>query len=318
LLGVIERFARNPPHPVAVGAETPVDRSRSLLLLDAAIPALRAEAHALAGEFERVAALRTEIAANEEELAAAREVLAKDRERLAQLTQRRDELDRRMLPADPGSAARIAKLGHDAEDIGDLIERADAATDRRDKELLAHARAALPKGPKADPRALTTEPADPTRPPGLRPFDPPHSVLSMPVSGSINRRFRAADAATPGGGTASQGLGLAALPGAEAVAPFDGRVVYAGPFGKFGLVLIIRHGGLYHSLLGGLGRIDVTVDQWVLAGEPVGAMPDGVDKTAATLYVELRHDGRPVDPQPWLAPRDEGRDEADGDQKVRE
>jgi len=52
----------------------------------------------------------------------------------------------------------------------------------------------------------------------------------------------------------------------------------------------------------------------VLAGEPVGAM----DKTSGgTLYFELRRDGRPVDPQPWLAPGAAGR-EPDGDQKVGE
>jgi murein DD-endopeptidase MepM/ murein hydrolase activator NlpD len=88
---------------------------------------------------------------------------------------------------------------------------------------------------------------------------------------------------------------------------------------------------LYHSLLAGLGRVDVKADQWVLAGEPVGALPDAVDKASGgALYVELRRDGRPVDPQPWLASRDrgrepggasrpnEGRNEPDGDKKVRE
>ncbi len=324
LLGAIERIARHPPDRFAVAAEAPIDRIRSLLLLDDAVPALREEARALSGEFVRVAALHKEIAAKEGQLAAARDAFAKDRGRLAQLIARQNELDRRMLPGDAGEAARIAKLGHDAKDIGDLIERADAATDRRDKELLAHARRALSR---AQARALTVEAADPTRPPGLRAFDPPHARLAMPVSGSISQRFGAADAATEAGGTASQGLRFAAPPGAVVVAPFDGRVVYAGAFDNLGLALIIRHGGGYHSLLAGLGRVDVTVDQWVLAGEPVGAMPDAVDKAAGTLYVELRRDGRPVDPQPWLATGDKGRDgprdrplgdRPGGDQKVHE
>jgi len=340
LLGAIERIARDPPNRFAAASEAPIDRVRSLLLLDATIPALRTEARALSGEFARVAALHKEIAAKKGELAAARDALAKDREHLAQLTARRSELARRMLPGDAGGAARIAKLGDEAEDVGDLIKRADAATDRRDKELLADARAALrktpPKAPGAKPGAPTPDTADPTRPPELRAFDPPHSALVMPISGSISRRFGAADSAR----TLSQGLDFAALPGAEAVAPFDGRVVYAGPYGNLGLVLIIRHGGGYHSLLAGLGRVDVTVDQWVLAGEPVGAMPDAPapsppptagegreEASGGTLYVELRRDGRPVDPQPWLATGDEGRgaaedqplgDQPDGDKKVRE
>jgi len=44
------------------------------------------------------------------------------------------------------------------------------------------------------------------------------------------------------------------------------------------------------------------------------------------LYFEVRRDGRPVDPQLWLAPGDEGRDQGrevgrnqpNEDQKVRE
>jgi hypothetical protein len=82
---------------------------------------------------------------------------------------------------------------------------------------------------------------------------------------------------------------------------------------------IIRHGGLYYSLLAGMERVDMKADQWVLAGEPVGAMPDA---SGGALYFELRRAGRPVDPRPWLAAgdqgRDGGRDEPDGDQKVRE
>jgi septal ring factor EnvC (AmiA/AmiB activator) len=107
-------------------------------------------------------------------------------------------------------------------------------------------------------------------------------------------------------------MSLDAQPGAVAVAPFDGRVIYTAPFRNLGLVLIIRHGALYHSLLAGFGRIDVKTDQWVLAGEPVGAMSVG---SGSALYFELRRDDRPVDPQPWLAPGAAGRNEPDGDQK---
>ena len=328
LLGAIERLARNPPDRFAVVAETPIDRRRSLLLLDATVPALRTEARALSGEFARVAALHKEIAAKEGELPAARDALAQDRDHLAQLIARRSELERGMLPEEAGGGARIARLGHDARDIGDLIKRADAATDRRDEGLLARNRARLlttpSQAPGGNPSAPTSDTADPTRPAGLRPFDPPHSALVVPVSGSISRRFGAPNT-PPAAGRTTQGLGFAALPGDEVVAPFDGRAIYAGRFGNLGLILIIRHGGGYHSVLAGLGRVDVAVGEWVLAGEPVGAMPDTPPPSrppqaegrkvasGVTLYVELRRHGRPVDPEPWLAPRDEGRDEPDGD-----
>jgi septal ring factor EnvC (AmiA/AmiB activator) len=315
LLGMIERVAREPPDRFGPGwfagaAERPIDRIRGGLLLRTAVPALRAEARALAGEIERVATLRSEIAAKRDALAAAREALATDREHLAQLVGRRLELTRRLMPEEPGSEAQSARLGHDARDVADLIKRADAAIDRRDKELVARARATLPKAKAA---ALSSEAADPTRPHELRAFDPPHSVLTMPVSGTVSHRFGATD----GTAAKSQGLRLAALPGGEVVAAFDGRVVYAGRFGNLGLILIMRHGGLYHTLLG-VERVDVKVGQWILAGEPVGAVPDAVDTATGTLYVELRRDGRPVDPQTYMAVGDEGRDSEGENRKVRE
>jgi septal ring factor EnvC (AmiA/AmiB activator) len=70
--------------------------------------------------------------------------------------------------------------------------------------------------------------------------------------------------------------------------------------------LIIRHAAGYHSLLAGLGHADVAVGQWVLAGEPVGSLTAPDDKDAgAPLYVELRREGRPVDPQSRLVSRDQ-------------
>jgi len=314
LLGMLAYLARDPPERTALAPVAAIERIRGEMLLQGTLPGLRAEAQALVGEIERIAVLRQQIAGRKGELARALQARGGDRGQLAELTARRLALTLGTLPEDSAGAgaARIAKLGHEASDIGDLIKRSNAATERRDKEVLDRARAALPKD-KAS--ALTAEAVDPTRPHQLHAFDPPHSGLVMPVAGTIARRSGADDAAIEAGATANQGLGLAALPGAVAVAPFDGRVIYAGPFRNLGLVLIIRHGGLYHSLLAGLERIDLKADQWVLAGEPMGALPEGF---GGALYFELLRDGRPVDPQPWLAPGAAERNEPSGDQRVRE
>ena len=65
--------------------------------------------------------------------------------------------------------------------------------------------------------------------------------------------------------------------------------------------------------LAGMDRINVSVGQFVLAGEPVAVMGDGSTRTAAAaaigatqpvLYIELRKDGSAIDPGPWWAKSD--------------
>jgi len=89
---------------------------------------------------------------------------------------------------------------------------------------------------------------------------------------------------------------------AQVIAPFEGKVAFAGQFRGYGQLLIIEHGGGYHTLLAGMARIDVHVDQWILTGEPVGIMGrKGARKPA--LYLEIRKQGQPINPLPWLAAR---------------
>ncbi|MGE5270253.1 MAG: murein hydrolase activator EnvC family protein [Thiohalocapsa sp.] len=309
LLGEIEVVAQHPRQQLATLPPAPLDRIRAETLREAVAPALHAEAQALVAEITRVAALRHEIAARRSELEAARNDLPAEREHLAELVRQRAAALRRLLPSELLSAAQIARIGREAKgDVGDLVTRADAALDRADKDSARHG-------------------DDAAQPPQLPAFDPAAARLTTPVATAPQPQpGGAGDASEPASppDQPDQRLTLPAPAAAVVVAPFAGRIVYAGAFGRLGLVLIIRHGRLYHSLLAGLGRVDLRVGDWVLTGEPVGVMPD---RPGVALQFELRRDGRPVDPQPWLAAggavgddRGAGRDEApseqDGDQKV--
>jgi septal ring factor EnvC (AmiA/AmiB activator) len=96
----------------------------------------------------------------------------------------------------------------------------------------------------------------------------------------------------------ARGIVLETRPGAQVIAPYDGQVVFAGPFRGYGLLLIIEHAEGYHTLLAGMARVDSAVGQHLLVGEPVGVMGQAEGKPR--LYVELRHNGQPVNPLPWL------------------
>ena len=128
------------------------------------------------------------------------------------------------------------------------------------------------------------------------PFTGARGKLPLPVRGRLVTRFGELNRF----GTRNRGLIVATRASAQVIAPYDGRLMFAGPFRGYGQLLIISHGEGYHSLIAGMSRIDGVVGQWLLAGEPIGRM-GGNDGDAPVLYVELRRNGAPIDPLPWLA-----------------
>jgi len=129
--------------------------------------------------------------------------------------------------------------------------------------------------------------------PKLRPFESAKGALRMPAAGRIISHY-----GNPrGSATFSKGIVIETRAAANVVAPFDGEVVFAGPFRDYGRIVIIRHGGNYHSLLSGMDQINCRPGQYLLEGEPIGSMGG---KSRNRLYMELREDGKPVDPSDWL------------------
>ena len=47
-------------------------------------------------------------------------------------------------------------------------------------------------------------------------------------------------------------------------------------------------------------RIDGTMGQQLLSGEPIGVM-GAAKKVKPSLYIELRRNSQPINPTPWLA-----------------
>jgi septal ring factor EnvC (AmiA/AmiB activator) len=135
------------------------------------------------------------------------------------------------------------------------------------------------------------------------PFSDARGKLPLPAQG---RRALTFGERTQFGGQ-SKGMVIETRPSAQVTSPCDGWVVYAGEFRSYGQLLIINAGDGYHVLLAGLSQIDVQPGQFVLTAEPVGTMSGGQKNSSSApvggpvLYVELRKDGRPIDPDPWWA-----------------
>lgn len=316
LLMALERLARNPPEGLALAPGDPVDAVRSALLLGAAVPPLQAQARRLRQEIEQLAQLRQQIAEAQEHHRTERLALDKEQTSLAALIARKTVLQQEAQKGAEESGQRLAQLATQATNLHQLIDRLEAERRAREaerqrrqaEEARRHEeeRLARLREPRAEQQAPGIEVAapppvipDPSKPKTLRPFAKARGALLYPASGTLMRRYGENDEL----GVASKGLTFETRPGAQVVAPYDGRVLFAGPFKGYGQILIIEHSDGYHSLLAGLDRVESTAGQWLVAGEPVGVMPGG--ETKPRLYLELRHDGQPINPMPWLATRDE-------------
>ena len=270
VLASLARLSRQPPETLIAAPGAAIDIVRSSMLLASILPHLEARAEALSAELRAVRALREEIGHQQTVLAAALGRLAQQRAALAQLLERNAEQRQRTGEERAREGQRMEQLAAEAVDLRELIA-----------------------GIEGDRGAIAELPPFPSRS-----FNDARGQLPLPVEGTVTVGFGAVDDF----GAPSRGLTIETRENARVVAPFDGRIVFAGPFRSYGLLLIITHSEGYHTLVAGLSRIDGRVGQWLLAGEPIGVAGGG-EAGKSVIYVELRREGNPINPSPWLAAR---------------
>jgi septal ring factor EnvC (AmiA/AmiB activator) len=133
------------------------------------------------------------------------------------------------------------------------------------------------------------------------PLAPLKGSLLWPVSGRITGRFGRRTASAEDS-LAANGIEIASREGNPVRALYSGTVSFAGAFTGLGNMVIVDHGSGTQSVYGYLGSIAVRREQTVTDGTEVGRVgmaPSG----ASAVYLEMRIDGRSVDPVQWLRPQ---------------
>jgi murein DD-endopeptidase MepM/ murein hydrolase activator NlpD len=123
--------------------------------------------------------------------------------------------------------------------------------------------------------------------------------FAWPLSGTIRRGYSSA------GRTEHPGLDITARAGTAVRAAAEGRVIFAGlEPQQYGKMVIVDHGGGWHSAYAFLSRITVHEGDRVRAAERVGLVGRTGQATTDELHFEVRRGNRPVDPLPLLPDRD--------------
>lgn len=312
VLAVLQRMGLHPLPALLASPDDMLRAIRTSMLLGAVVPEMHAAAEALASDLAELTRLRASIGQQRDALGAAAVAVGADRRRLADLVAARQAAQTAAEGTLDGERQRSADLARQATTLKDLVTRleSDVASARRAADAARAADEARHRAAEADAAGVEAKAAaakrDPARLAPAIAFADAKGQLTLPVGGRIIKPFGSAD----GYGGQERGMSLAAPPGSVVTAPSDGWISFAGPYRSYGRLLIVNAGDGYYVVLAGLARTDVVAGQFVLTGEPLGAMGDGSAKTASAialgagepvLYVEFRRDGAAIDPSPWWA-----------------
>lgn len=97
-----------------------------------------------------------------------------------------------------------------------------------------------------------------------------------------------------------KGIEIRPFQGEKIRAVYSGKVVYAGWFKGYGMLIIINHGEGYYTLYAQASRIFVSEGDTVFANQEIGEVGETGLSAQKSLYFEVRHRGEPENPLSWL------------------
>ncbi|MBE1297887.1 murein hydrolase activator EnvC family protein [Phycobacter azelaicus] len=276
LVGIIQTIETSSPPVLMLHPSGPLGAARSAMMLAEVTPGLNARAEALRADLEEVQTLRLLQQAAAEKLQEGLSGIQTARTELSTAIADRTDLPRRFTE-DP---IRTASLIASTETLSGF---ASGLSEIADGEVIQS---------RADVSDLRGD-------------------LPLPVEGLVLRTYGARDAA----GIARPGILVAARPRALVTSPTAATIRYRGPLLDLGNVMILEPQPDTLFILSGLAEVFGTAGEVIPEGTPVGLMGGeapqagailslsgeggGTDRTE-TLYIEVRMDNSPVDPETWF------------------
>jgi len=210
------------------------------------------------------------------------------------LAQLRDEeqSQRKQLEAEQREHQQVlARVSKQIEE-----QRKQLSTLKRNEERLSQLVDRITRELRSRPETLRNERL-PDGALGGTPFAQLKGRLSLPVRGELRNRF---GSPREDSGLSWKGLFIAAPSGQDVKAVATGRVVFSDWLRGFGNLLILDHGGGYMSLYGNNETVYKQAGDTVKAGETVAQVGNSGGNGDSGLYFEMRRQGKPFDPLPWV------------------
>jgi murein DD-endopeptidase MepM/ murein hydrolase activator NlpD len=120
------------------------------------------------------------------------------------------------------------------------------------------------------------------------------------LEGRITSRFGYRRDPFWGGRHMHTGLDIANSYGSQIKAADSGEVIFAGWWDGYGKAIVIDHGRSTTTVYGHMSRIYKQVGAVVAKGQVIGLVGSTGYSTGPHLHFEVRLNGKPVNPEPFL------------------
>ena len=303
-LAAMQRLSQQPANLAAIRPGKSLENLRVNILLKKIMPSLKQKAENIKKDVNQINQLKHLIKERKSELKKSFILLTKDETEINAILKTRRLQQKAIIIATKKERQKLKRFAQKSKTIKELITKIEKEKIARKKRALAQKKLTLTKGktPREKPNKKTLT-ALSTLPQGAHKFYSAKGKMPMPARGDIKTSFGYVNSQ----GQKSKGITINTRAGAVVIAPHAGRVMFAGKFRTYGLLLIIDHGDGYHTLLAGMDHINAVVGQQISGGEPVGLMKKELTtkKIAAgassqRLYVEFRRKGQPINPIKWV------------------
>lgn len=301
-LASLQNMSLNPSEAVILQPFSPVDVIRSAILLRETVPFLNNKSAKLRTDLDAIYTQKQQVENTVIETKNSQKKLEQQQKEMRSLMQKKTSMRKVLETRGAETQKEAENLASKAKDLRDLLVKLEKQKElARKKQEEAERLAALKRQEEMkklnaqQQRTISQKEHDSIKKQvkGGR-FARAKGTLSRPVRGNVITEY----GQPLSKGVTSKGIVYKTRPNAQVISLYDGTVIFSGPFKGYGNIIIVEHGDGYLSLLAGLGVIDCELGQMLLAGEPVGTMPDSSN---AKLYVEIRKDRHPINPTPWIA-----------------
>ena len=230
----------------------------------------------LADESKELAAVQRAMENNRQAISAKKEEVAKAMEAV-----QADEEKKRVL---------LASLRREKSVRSKALQEMEQAAAKLQRIIDELARRAVVTGSgetKRDRTALTSVPGS-------------RGHMEWPVRGKLLQGFGKSKHPVFAAEVFRNGIDIDAPMGDPIKAVERGRVVFASRLAGYGNMIVVDHGQRFFTIYGHLSEMAKKNGDSVDRGEVLGRVGDSDSIEGAKLYFEMRREGRPVDPVPWL------------------